>query len=145
MLDELYGAFQTSPHLLQLFRRKLRHCFAVNLHKCYFVEYKTSLNFPSAQEWVHSDWIYIFVWIYPLSISILLLVTHDALQNTLLHTKHDLFITFLAFLFIKTTGEPMKWLKLVQHRLALTVICVLHICASVSTLMLHFTSWYQYI
>ena len=60
MLDELCGAiscfvlsavfflcFKTSPNLVQLFRRILPHCFAEKLKK-YFVDYKTSPDFPSA-------------------------------------------------------------------------------------------------
>ena len=44
-----------SLHLLKLSRRKLLHCFAVKLQKC-FVEYETSPDFPSAWGRLEKDW-----------------------------------------------------------------------------------------
>ena len=51
--------FKTSPNLVQLFRRILPHCFAEKLKK-YFVDYKTSPDFPSAWRWADNDWIFYF-------------------------------------------------------------------------------------
>lgn len=39
--------FKTNHHLLQLFRRLLQPCFAVNVQEC-FVDLETSPDFPSA-------------------------------------------------------------------------------------------------
>ena len=51
------SCFKTSPQLLQLFRRMLQCCFAVKLQKC-FMDYATSLDFPSSRGWVDNDWIH---------------------------------------------------------------------------------------
>ena len=57
--------FKTSLLLLQRFKRKPQHCFAVKLQKC-FVDYKTTPDFPLASaRWVDNDWIFIFRWTVP--------------------------------------------------------------------------------
>ena len=57
--------FETSPHLLKLFRGALQCCFAVK-HRKYLVDYETSPDFPSTRGWVHDDWTSYFLWTVPL-------------------------------------------------------------------------------
>ena len=68
MPDKQYGAisffhifilrvrvcFKTTLHLLQLFRRMMKHCLTVNLQKS-FVDYKTSPDFSSAWKCEDND------------------------------------------------------------------------------------------
>lgn len=56
-LSDVSLCFKTSPQLLQLSWRMLQSLFAVK-HQRSFVDYKTLPDWPSAQVWVHKDWIF---------------------------------------------------------------------------------------
>ena len=56
LLSDVFSKFETSPNLLQSFRRMLPRCFAVKLRKC-FVDYELWPEVASRRVRADNDWV----------------------------------------------------------------------------------------